>query len=159
MLNCIQMLDSPPCLIGWETHDEGDMDTNADTSSWSGTGQITWVSTEEAARLANNNATDFTPETFDDIYEKVWNDQHALQQPTSTEGESTNSEGEEEEELTAADTILETNESSGDDMDSVATEEGSESDTEEDDESSASNGRRLFVAVTSMLSTLLGSSV
>ena len=72
--------------------------------------------------------------TFDDIYEKVWNDQHALQQPTSTEGESTNSEGEEEEELTAADTILETNESSGDDMDSVATEEGSESDTEEDDE-------------------------
>ena len=36
--------------------------------------------------------------------------------------------------MTAADTILETNESSGDDMDSVATEEGSESDTEEDDE-------------------------
>lgn len=78
MLNCIQMLDSPPCLIGWETHDEGDMDTNADTSSWSGTGQITWVSTEEAARLANNNATDFTPETFDDIYEKVWNDRALL---------------------------------------------------------------------------------
>ena len=61
-----------------------------------------------------------------------------------------------QEELTATDTILETN---GSDMDSVATEEGSESDTEEDDESSASNGRRLFVAVTSMLSTLLGSSV
>ena len=79
MLNCIQMLDSPPCLIGWETHDEGDMDTNADTSSWSGTGQMAWVSTEEAARLVvNNNATDFTPETFDDIYEKVWNDQHAF---------------------------------------------------------------------------------
>ena len=62
-----------------------------------------------------------------------------------------------QEELTATDTILETN---GSDMDSVAaTEEGSESDTEEDDESSASNGHRLFVAVTSMLSTLLGSSV
>ena len=41
-------------------------------------------------------------------------------------------------------------------------EEGeSESDTEEEeeDESSASNGRRLFVAITSMFSALLGSSV
>ena len=89
---------------------------------------------------------------FDEIYEKVWNDNH----DTTDTDASTNNE--EEEESTDADTDK-TYESSGNDEDSVATEEGSESDIKEDDESSASNVRRLFVAVTSMLSTLLGSSV
>jgi len=141
-----------PAIV-WENHDEGDLHPNAETSSLSGTGQATWVSTEEAARILNNNATDFTSEMFDKIYEKVWNDNHDA---TDTD-ESTNKE-EEGEEPTATDTI-ETDESNGNDENSVATEEGSESDIEEDDESSASNGRRLFVVVTSMLSTLLGSSI
>jgi len=155
-------------FLAWETHDEGDINPNADTSSWSGTGQITWVSKEEAAALLNNDATDFTPETFDDIYEKVWNDHHAYAESTSTGGESTEEEDEEEE---STDTdIEEADEDGSNTEDSMAAaedaeEEGSESDTEEeddddDDESSASGGgRRLFVAITSMFSTLLGSSI
>ena len=152
-------------LNGWETHDEGDLSPNADTSSWSGTGQVTWISTEEAAALLNNDAADFTPESFDEIYEKVWNDHHAA---TSTGGESTNEEDDEEE---STDTNTDTDADEGDENgsnteDSMTAaedteEEGSESDTEEeeDDESSASGGRRLFVAIASMFSTLLGSSV
>ena len=147
-------------FLAWEVHDEGDMATNADTSSFSMVGQITWVSTEEAALLLNNNASEFTPEKFDEIYEKVWNINHsndADQQSTTDTNESSTSE--EEEESTG-----EMDESSGNNEDTAATEdtgeEGLESDTtEEDDESSASNGRRLFVAIASMFSTLLGSSV
>lgn len=149
--------------IAWETHDEGDLHPNADTSSWSGTGQVTWLSKEEAAALLNNDAADFTPEKFVEIYEKVWNDHHAYAEPTSTGGESTNEEDEEEE---STDTDIEEadeNDSNTEESMTAAEdteEEGSESDTEEeDDESSASGGRRLFVAITSMLSTLLGSSV
>ena len=151
-------------LNGWETHDEGDLSPNVDTSSWAITGQMTWISTEEAARLLNNNANDFTPEKFVQIYEKVWNDQHAYAaaQQTTTDINEESSTNEEEEESTDADT----DESNGNDESSVATdvedttEEEQESDTaEEDDESSASNGRRLFVAVTSMFSALLGSTV
>ena len=153
-------------VIGWETHDEGDVHPNADTSSWSGTGKATWVSTEEAARLLNKNANDFTPEMFDEIYEEVWNDHHAAnlaaaQQTTTTTtdtDESTNEESTDTDTEEADENDSNTEESmtaAGEDTE----EEGSESDTEEDDESSASGGRRLFVAITSMFSTLLGSSV
>ena len=88
------------CYLGWEVHDEGDLHPNADTSSLSATGQMTWVSSEEAALLLNNNASDFTPETFDEIYKKVWNDHHAFaaaaQQTTATtNNESSTSEEEE----------------------------------------------------------------
>ena len=155
-------LSSMPYL-GWETHDEGDLSPNADTSSWTATGQVTWLSTEEAAALLNNDAADFTPETFVEVYEKVWNDQHAYAEPTSTGGESTNED--EEEESTDTDTEeADKNDSNTEESmtaaDEDTEEEGSESDTgEEDDESSASGGRRLLVAVTSMFSALLGSTV
>ena len=143
--------------IGWEVNDEGDLHPNADSSSWSGAGQVTWVSKEEAALLLNNNATEYTPETFVEIYEKVWNDEHnavAAAQQTASDVVS----NEKEEESTDADVDMD--ESGGNDEDSVATEDTEEEDDEEEgDESSASNGRRLFVAITSMLSTLLGSSV
>jgi len=78
----------------------------------------------------------------------------------TSKGESTN----EEEEEQSIDTD-ETDEGSGNDMysdvDSMVAEdeEESESDTEEEDDSSASGGRRLFVAVMSMFSTLMGTSV
>jgi len=147
-------------IIAWETHDEGDLSPNADTSSWSGTGKATWVSKEEAANLLNANAADFTPAKFVEIYEKVWNDQHEY---IGTGGESTNEEDEEEE---STDTDMEEADEDGSNNEESMTaaedaeEEGSESDAaKEDDESSASNGRRLFVAITSMFSTLLGSSV
>ena len=152
-------------LLAWEAHDEGDRASNADTSSWSMVGQVTWISTEEAARLLNINATDFNPEKFDEIYEKVWNDHHAYAaaQQTSTDTDTESSTSEEKEEES---TDVDTDESSGgNDEDSVTTvdtiKEEPKSDTanEEGDESSANNGRRLFVAITSMFSTLLGSSV
>ena len=47
---------------------------------------MTWISTEEAAALLNNDAADFTPEKFDEVYEKVWDDHHEY---VGTGGEST----------------------------------------------------------------------
>ncbi|KAL7534576.1 hypothetical protein ACHAWF_004873 [Thalassiosira exigua] len=58
--------------MGWEVHDEGDIHPNADTSSWSQLGGLSWISAGEAASLLNNNATDLTPEAFRDIYREVW---------------------------------------------------------------------------------------
>ena len=146
--------------IGWETHDEGDTHPNAASSGLSFFGQATWVSQEEAALLLNNNATDFTPERFIVIHEKVWN---AIHYNTTTNTDTDESSTNEEE---GESTDVDTDESSGgNDEDSVTTvdtiKEEPKSDTanEEGDESSANNGRRLFVAITSMFSTLLGSSV
>ena len=100
---------------------------------------------------------------FVEIYEKVWNDQHAYAKPTSTGGESTNEEDEEE---VSTDTDIEEADENGssDTEDSMTVdedteEEDPESDTAKEDESSASGVRRLFVTITSMFSTLLGSSV
>ena len=59
-------------LMGWEVHDEGDTSPNAATSSWSGATKISWIHVDEAASLLNNNAEDFTPEKFTDIYAEVW---------------------------------------------------------------------------------------
>ena len=56
----------------WEVHDEGDINSNSATSSLSGLGKLTWISVDEAASLLNNNAADFTPEKFTDIYTEVW---------------------------------------------------------------------------------------
>ena len=130
--------------IAWETHDAGDKSPNADTNSFAATGQVTWVSKEEAASLLNHNATEYTPANFDEIYEKVWNKHHAyamaLQQPTSitAEGDSNKEEDKEASNLDGSD----------------------DSDTKEEDDDSTSNGqRRLFVAITSMVLALLGSSV
>ena len=59
-------------IIGWEVHDEGDTSPNAATSSWSGAGKHSWIPVGEAARLLNNNAEEFTPEKFSNIYKDVW---------------------------------------------------------------------------------------
>ena len=37
-------------ILGWEGHDEGDTHPNTDTSAWSGSGTITKITTEEAAK-------------------------------------------------------------------------------------------------------------
>jgi len=106
--------------LGWETHDEGDVHPNADTSSWSQSGQMKWLSTEEAALFV---VTDFNQVNFDKIYEKIWNDEHQVEEVEETDERSTIGEG----------------------------GKASEFDTEGYDESSASSsGRRLFVAATSM---------
>ena len=112
--------------IGWETHDEGDLHPNADTSSWSQSGQMKWLSKEEAALFV---VTDFNRVNFNKIYEKIWNDEHQVEEVEETEERSTIGEG----------------------------GEGSEFDTKGYDESSAcSSGRRLIVAATSgMFLTLI----
>ncbi len=59
--------------IGWEVHDEGDtIHPNAATSSFSGVVKFSWISVDEAANMLGNEADDFIPERFDEIYEEVW---------------------------------------------------------------------------------------
>jgi len=73
--------------------------------------------------------TDFNQVNFNKIYEKIWNDEHQVEEVEETEERSTIGEG----------------------------GEGSEFETKGYDESSASSSRRrLFVAATSMFLTLLG---
>jgi hypothetical protein len=49
-------------MLGWEPHDEGDMHPSAASSSWSGWGEITWMSIDEVAQLLNTTTDEFTPE-------------------------------------------------------------------------------------------------
>ena len=58
--------------IGWEGHDEGDMNANAATSSWSTFGDITWVPVEEVAQLLNTSTDEFTPDKFKQVYMDTW---------------------------------------------------------------------------------------
>ena len=58
--------------IGWEGHDEGDMSTNAATSSWSAFGVFTWMSVEEVAQLFNTSTDEFTPDKFKQVYMDTW---------------------------------------------------------------------------------------
>ncbi len=62
---------------GWEVHDEGDIDPNAATGSWSAIGKLEWLSANDAAALLNLNATEFTPDAFNTIYDEVWSKNHA----------------------------------------------------------------------------------
>jgi hypothetical protein len=62
--------------IGWEGHDEGDMHPNAATSSWSGSGELTWMSVEEVAHLFNTTVHEFTPDTFKQAYFDTWIKDH-----------------------------------------------------------------------------------
>jgi hypothetical protein len=50
--------------LGWEGHDEGDLNPNAATSSFSFYAEETWLSVEEVAQLFNTSVDDFTPEKF-----------------------------------------------------------------------------------------------
>ncbi len=63
-------------VIGWETHDEGDMAPDAATRSWSGFGGASWISVEEVAQLFNTSADEFTPEKFKQIYMSSWIKEH-----------------------------------------------------------------------------------
>jgi hypothetical protein len=66
--------------IAWEGHDDGDMSANAATSSWSGFGEITWMSVDEVAQLLNTSTDEFTPDKFKQIYEETWIKQHEFEE-------------------------------------------------------------------------------
>ncbi|KAL7547745.1 hypothetical protein ACHAWF_011029 [Thalassiosira exigua] len=164
--------------MGWEVHDEGDTHPNAATSSASMSGEISWISAEEMGSILNNNATDFTPEAFDDIYKEVWatHAPHAetLNDETSTEPETTNStENAPPTEIfvdgtsTKPEIVNGTMDGGGEsnstdnasivDRDSNATSEvgGQDSSATETDNKSSGNGHKLHVAVAGVFVTLL----
>ena len=58
--------------ISWEGHDEGDMSPNAATSSYSGFGELNWMSVDEVALLLNRTVDQFTPEKFKQVYLDTW---------------------------------------------------------------------------------------
>ena len=62
--------------IAWEGHDEGDMNPNAATSSWSSFGELTWMSVDEVAQLFNMSVDEFTPEKFKQVYLDTWIEAH-----------------------------------------------------------------------------------
>jgi hypothetical protein len=64
-------------VIGWEGHDEGDLSTNAATSSFSGVAEFIWTSVEDVAKLLNTTAAELTLDTtFKDVYANVWIKEH-----------------------------------------------------------------------------------
>ena len=63
-------------MLGWEPHDEGDMHPSAASSSWSGWGEITWMSKDEVAQLLNTTTDEFTPEKFKSVYRDAWIKDH-----------------------------------------------------------------------------------
>jgi hypothetical protein len=58
--------------IGFEVHDAGDTSPMAASTSYSFVGSIEWATVEDAAHILNMDPNEFTPEAFDDLYEKVW---------------------------------------------------------------------------------------
>jgi hypothetical protein len=63
-------------MLGWEGHDEGDTSPNADTSAWSGSGKLTKITTEEAAKYLGMDVAIMTPATCSMEYEAAWNATH-----------------------------------------------------------------------------------
>ena len=63
-------------ILGWEGHDEGDTHPNAETSAWSGSGTMTKVTTEAAAKLLGMDVDDMTPAICSTEYEAAWNASH-----------------------------------------------------------------------------------
>ncbi len=62
-----------------EGHDEGDTSSNAATSSWSGFGEYTFMSVEEAAQLLNTTVDEFTPAKFKQVYRDTWIKEHEFE--------------------------------------------------------------------------------
>ncbi|KAL7544860.1 hypothetical protein ACHAWF_008223 [Thalassiosira exigua] len=58
--------------IGWEVHDEGDIDPQMATSSFSGILKLDWISVAEAAAIMKLNESELTPERFEEAYAKIW---------------------------------------------------------------------------------------
>ena len=65
-------------ILGWEGHDEGDASQNSDTSAWSGSGVITKVTPEAAAKLLGMEVNAMTPTICNTEYEAAWNASHVL---------------------------------------------------------------------------------
>ena len=63
-------------LLGWEGHDEGDTHPNTETSAWSGSGTLTKITTEEAAKYLGMDVEDLTPATCSMEYAAAWNATH-----------------------------------------------------------------------------------
>ena len=136
-----------------EICDAGDTSPNADTSSWSGVGKISWTHVDEAASLLGNDAEDFTPEKFTDIYAEVWsahpphaetiNDTDA--EDTGAVGGELTDEAEEDEPAPVVDGTEDEDDGS----------DGEEADDGTDD-SSGTTRRRLSVVIPSIFSTILG---
>ena len=140
-------------ILGWEVHDEGDTSPNAATSSWSGFGKISWIPVDEAASLLGNDAEDFTPEKFTDIYAEVWSahpphaetidDTGADADDSAVDGELAD-EAEEDEPAPVVDGTEDEDDGS----------DGEEADDGTDDSSGTT--RRLSVVIPSIFSTILG---
>ena len=62
--------------IQYETHDAGDLTANSATSAWSSFAEITWTSTEDAAKILNMTTSELTPKAFKDVYATSWITQH-----------------------------------------------------------------------------------
>ena len=83
-------LNTMPSL-SWESHDEGDASSNALSSSFAGTGIISWLAVEEAASLLNVTVDQLTPDTFGLTYKETWEFHHpssSSSSPTENENES-----------------------------------------------------------------------
>jgi len=63
-------------ILGWEGHDEGDTSPNADTSAFSGSGTLTKITAESAAKLLGMDVADMTPATCSTEYAAAWNATH-----------------------------------------------------------------------------------
>lgn len=134
-------------VLIWEVYDEGDTSPNAATSSLNGAGTLTWISVDEAASLLNNNAEDFTPEKFTDIYAEVWSAQPKIIDDTDVDAEDT-VDGDLADEV-KKDELAPVADGTEDEDDGS---DGEEADDGTNDDSSGTT-RRLSVV---MLSTILG---
>jgi len=67
-------------VMGYEVHDEGDPTPNAGTSSWVGVANNEWVSAQATSELIMVDAAELTPANFANVYEQVWEKQHAAAQ-------------------------------------------------------------------------------
>ena len=68
--------------IAWEGHDEGDMNPNAATSSFSVFGGIDWMSADDVAQFFNTSVDQFTPEKFKQVYKDMWFKVHEAEAAT-----------------------------------------------------------------------------
>jgi hypothetical protein len=66
-------------MIGWEGHDEGDTSPDAATSSFSVSGDFTGLTVEEVAQMLNRSVGEFTPETFKQVYQNAWIQDHEFE--------------------------------------------------------------------------------
>ena len=140
--------------IAWEGHDEGDLNPNAATSSWSNFGQVTWMSVDEVAQLFNTSVDEFTPETFKQVYLNTWIKDHekeAAENNPNSEAELEIIEQVKNETNSADDTATTTPV----EPDSTATEDGGNSDGANAVEDDSGSGRQLASVAARFVSAAL----